>query len=49
MCALTNVFQVEQLADGSGALGAETTRLGVIGDAWQLSCALLDNDWWGSA
>jgi hypothetical protein len=43
--ALTNVLQVEELADGGGTLGAEATRLGVVSDAWQLSGALLDHDW----
>ena len=40
----TNVFQVEQLADGGGALGAEAAGLGVIGDAGELSGTLPHNN-----
>ena len=40
----TNVFQVEQLADGGGALGAEAAGLGVVGDTGELSSALLHNN-----
>ena len=42
--ARTDVFQVEQLADGGGALGAEAAGLGVIGDAGELSGTLLHNN-----
>ena len=42
--ARTDVFQVEQLADGGGALGAEAAGLSVVGDAGELSGALLHNN-----